>query len=95
MRVMDLPNWPPDASGAVDPRKMRFAISSQEVLIDAVTSVNGKQITFVCKLDGDPHKYFFTAPDEKTAAKLKTILEKNVGMTLYSVGLIEIPPDPA
>ena len=95
MRVMDLPSWPPDASEAFDSRKANFAISADAVLIDSVKDVNGKRITFVCKLDGVPQRYFYTVPDEKIAAKLKIILENNTGMTLLSVGSIEIPPDPS
>jgi hypothetical protein len=90
---MELPNWPPAASGSVDWRKIVFAISPQEVIIDAVTRLNGKEIAFVCKLDGGPHKYFFRAPDEKIAEKLNTILWNNIGMSLLSIGSIEIPPE--
>ena len=93
MRVMNLPNWPPGGSGAFDPRKPRFAVSAEEVLIEKVTRVTEKRITFVCTLEGKPHTYDFSAPDEKIAEKLKTILENNVGLSLFSVGTIEIPPE--
>jgi hypothetical protein len=93
MRVMDLPHWPPDTGGAFDPRNHRFPISAEEVVIERVTRVSDRRITFVCSFDGGPHTYDFTAPDGRTAEKLKAILENNVGMSLFSIGTIEIPPD--
>jgi hypothetical protein len=93
MRVMGLLNWPPGGSGAFDPHNPRFAVSSEEVLIEKVTRINGKKITFVCTLEGKARTYDFSAPDERVAEELKTILENNAGLSLFSVGTIEIPPE--
>jgi hypothetical protein len=95
MRVMDLPHWPPDTGGAFDARNHRFAISSEDVVIERVTRISDRRITFVCSFEGRAHTYDFATPDARTAQKLKNILENNVGLTLFSVGTIEIPPEPS
>jgi hypothetical protein len=89
---MELRNWPPQAGGAFDPRKDKFATST-DVLIEEVTSVKGREVMFTCTLDGKQHTYDFCAPDEKVAQKLGTILRDNVSKPLSSVGTIEIPSD--
>jgi hypothetical protein len=91
---MDLPHWPPDTGRAFDAQNRRFVISSEEVIIESVTRVSDRRITFVCSLEGKPHTYDFATPDARTAEKLKAILESNTGLSLFSVGTIEIPPDP-
>jgi len=95
MRVMDLAHWPPDTGGAFDARNHRFSISSGEVVIERVTRISDRRITFICSFEGRAHTYDLTAPDARTAEELKRILESNVGLTLFSVGTIEIPPDPS
>ena len=90
-RVMDLPNWPPDSGGPFDPRSHRFAISSEEVVIDEVTKVDGTKITFTCLFDGNKLTYDFSAPSVRTAEKLAEIIRENSGKALFSIGMIEIP----
>ena len=90
MRVMNLPNWPPDSGGAFKTGDV-FPISPESVIIEGVVRVAGKTITFTCAFNGKQQAYDFSAPDEKTAEKVAVILKNNVGKTLFSVGMMEIP----
>ncbi len=92
MRVMDLPHWPPDSGGPFKAGDV-FPVSAESVIIENVVRVDGEKITFTCTFNGKLQSYDFSAPDEKIAAKLAVILKDNVGKTLFSVGMIEIPGD--
>jgi hypothetical protein len=85
MKVMKLPNWPPEAGGSFDPRKHKFPTGSDGVLIEEITSVNGDHVTFTCTFEGERHTYDFFAPDSKLAQELAGILKDHVGKTLSSV----------
>jgi len=60
-------------------------------LINDVVRISGKRITFTCTLEGRPDAYDFSAPDAEIASHLVEILRKNKGMTLFSIGTLEIP----
>jgi hypothetical protein len=90
LRVMDLPHWPPEPGGAFKPGD-QLAISSEQVLIDEVMKVDGTKLTFTCAFDGKKLSYDYAAPSVRTAEKLAMILRENVGNTLFSVGVIELP----
>jgi hypothetical protein len=91
MRVMELPNWPPDAGGPFDPHNHRFPVSADEVLIERVLSVHERHVAFTCTLNVTPHEYDFFAPDNEIARKLEAILTTNVGKKLSSIGTMQIP----
>jgi FKBP-type peptidyl-prolyl cis-trans isomerase 2 len=90
LRVMDLPQWPPDSGGEFK-HGDKFAISSEHVVIKEVTKVDGTKLTFTCTFNGKKLSYDYAAPSVRTAEKLAEILQNNVGKTLFSVGVIELP----
>jgi hypothetical protein len=91
MRVRDLENWPPQPSGAY---KGAYSIhSSEEVIIKRVVHMRNNWIVFSCEFDGERLLYDFEARDERTLPILKSILEKNSGKSLFSIGEIEIPEE--
>jgi len=87
-RVRDLPAWPP-VGGGYDREDSLPSI--QEVTIKEVNQVSGNKISFTCLFEKIDLGYDFMAPDEKTAARLVEILEDNVGKTLFSIEVFEIP----
>ena len=92
MRVMDLPNWPPDSGGPFKAGDV-FPISPESVIIEEVVRVDGKKITFSCTLNGNRQSYDFSAPYGNTATKLAVILKNNVGKTLFVAGMTELSDD--
>ena len=89
MRVRDLENWPPEPSGAY---KATFVLpSAEEAIIQKVLHMFDIWITFSCGFEGKDHTYDFQSLDNRTPARLKVILEDNIGKSLFSIGEIEIP----
>ena len=91
-RVMDLAGWPPDGGGTWAPGET-FAISSEQVTIKEVVRIAGNRVDFSCAFADKVVNYRFSAPDEKTARKLETILANSIGKSLFSVGMVEIQED--
>lgn len=91
-RVMDLPGWPPQSGGAFKPGEI-FPQSSEEVTIERVLRMNDGHLLFACRFDGRSVFYDFPLLDEKTGAKVADILNDNIGKTLFSIGIVEIPED--
>ena len=93
-RVMDLPGWPPDGgAGYRNPRGGIFAISLEQVIVKDVIRIVKSNIEFNCMFEGNSVNYFLSTPNEETAKKVGAILKNNIGKTLFSVGMIQIPED--
>ena len=65
--------------------------SAEQAIIQKVLHMYDIWITFTCEFEGNVHTYDFQTHDKITPPKLKVILEDNIGMSLFSVGEIEIP----
>lgn len=92
MRVMDLDGWVPQ-SGSAYGGGDRFPISAEEVTIEKVLRVTEDRVAFTCDFGGKSVGYDFYVPNLQTAEKVATILSANAGRTLFSIGVIELPPD--
>ena len=89
MRVSDLEHWPPEPCGVY---KATFALpSADQAIIQNVLHIYDIWITFSCEFEGNYHTYDLQTHDRMTPPKLKTILEDNIGKSLFSIGEIEIP----
>lgn len=91
MRVMELPNWPPEPRGGAFKREDRFVSSSDEAVIEDVTRVRGKAIAVTCNVRGLRHPYDYLATDARVASRLEAVLRDSVGKTLLSAGVVELP----
>ena len=90
---MQLPLWPPDASGTIPATGGRFAIHPHQVIIKDVVRIVKSRIDFTGQFGKELVSYSFATPDESIAEKLATILKNNMGNTVLSIGIIEIPAD--
>jgi hypothetical protein len=50
-------------------------------------------VSFTCDFGGRSEGYDFFVPDKKTGDKIASILNDNVGKTLFSIGFVELPKD--
>jgi hypothetical protein len=89
MRVRDLENWPPEPCGLF--KTTLISPSAEQAIIQKVLHVYDIWITFSCGFEGNDHTYDFQTHDKITPAKLKVILEDNIGKSLLSIGEIEMP----
>jgi hypothetical protein len=92
MRVMDFAGWVPQSGGAYRGGD-KFPISAEEVTIEKVLRVTEDHVAFTCDFGGKSVGYDFYVPDIRTAEKVAAILSANVGGTLFSIGILELPPD--
>jgi hypothetical protein len=89
MRVRDLENWPPEPCGVY---KTTIVLpSAEQAIIQKVLHTYDIWITFSCEFEGIDHTYDFQSHDRITPAKLKVILEDNIGKSLSWIGDVEIP----
>jgi hypothetical protein len=95
MRVMNLPGWPPEASGTFA-RGGTFPMTPDQVFIERVVHTTPDVLTFACSFnDGKAAQhplYHWRLLGDKTQ-KIEKILHDNKGNTLLSIGTIEIPED--
>jgi hypothetical protein len=92
MRIMDLDGWVPQSGGAYRGGD-KFPISAEEVTIEKVLRAMKDHVAFTCDFGGKSVGYDFYVPSLHVAEKVATILNANVGKTLFSIGAIELPAD--
>jgi hypothetical protein len=92
MRVMDLPGWVPQPGGAYRPGDL-IPLAAEEVTIEGVSRVMDNYVSFTCIFRGRPVSYDFWVSDQRLAAKVVKILKENIGETLLSIGVVNIPED--
>jgi hypothetical protein len=88
-RVMDLE--PPQLGtwkGAHQPAPPSW----DQVTIMNVQSTKGR-INILCEFEGEQASFHYSERDERTKERVAEILTNNIGKTLLSVGMIEIPED--
>jgi hypothetical protein len=91
-RVMDLPGWPPIPGGAHKPGDS-FPTSTDQVTVETVLRTSEGNVMFMCRFGDRAVGYHFFIADEKTAKKVVALLSENVGKTLLSIGMMELPSD--
>ena len=90
--VRDLTNWPPEPAnwkgvhGAPAP-------SREQAIVKKVVRINQTGFDFICTFAGQDFNYPFSEKEVKTAEKLWTIFENNIGQSLSSIGMVEISED--
>jgi hypothetical protein len=92
MRVIDLPGWAPQPGGLSSDGE-RFPTSAYQVTIERVIYVMEDRVIFTCGFECQSVFHNFRLLDLKTGKTIADILKDNVGKTLLSVGVIEIPED--
>jgi hypothetical protein len=97
MKVMELPGWPPEASGTFDPRSgTKFVGTADTVYIERVIRATPDLLMFVCSFnDGKTaqHPVYHWNHLGDHALKVEKILHDHIGKRLLSIGAIEIPED--
>jgi hypothetical protein len=92
---MDLPGWPPEATGTFDPhRGATFAGTADSVFVERVIRATPDVLMFACSFnDGTKaqHPVYHWNLLGDNAPKVEKILHENIGKTLLSIGTIEIP----
>jgi chemotaxis protein CheY-P-specific phosphatase CheC len=91
-RIMDLPGWPPIPGGAHKPGDF-FPTSTDQVTIETVLRISEGNVMFMCRFGDRSVGYHFFVADENTAKKVAAVLSGNIGETLLSIGMMELPPD--
>lgn len=91
MKVRDLAEWPPQPGGSYPP-SYPVPTTEQAIVKDVVKS-HHNWVTFTCSFDGNDNTYDFEAPDLTYAKHLKSILERNIGKTLFEIGNMDLPAD--
>jgi hypothetical protein len=88
MKVRDLEGWPPQPGGSY---KTSYTVPlSEEAMIEKVVSVLDDNVCFSGTASGNQHAYDFEAPNKGVTLNLKKILESNIGMSVFSVGEVEL-----
>jgi hypothetical protein len=90
MRVMVLPGWVP-LPGGFSSEGERFLTSTDRAAIERVIYV--MDVIFTSGFEGQSVFHSFLLLDLKTGKQIADILKDNVGKTLLSVEVIEIPED--
>ncbi|WP_263376039.1 hypothetical protein [Granulicella aggregans] len=97
MKVMELPGWPPEATGTFDPlRGATFAGTADTVYIERVIRATSDVLMFACSFnDGKTaqHPVYHWNHLGDNALKVEKILHNNIGELLLSIGTIGIPED--
>jgi hypothetical protein len=91
MKVRNLAAWPPQSGGFYMP-SYRVPTTEQAIVKDVGKS-HHNWVTFTCSFDGNDNTYDFEAPDLTYAKHLKSILERNIGKTLFEIGNMDLPAD--
>lgn len=89
MRVRDLKQWPPQASGAY--KGWRLAPSPEQAIVKRLVHVQNDWIIFSCEFGDELYAFDFETLDDVTLARVKAILEENAGKSLSAIGEMEIP----
>ena len=69
------------------------ALSPEDVLLREVTRIGKDHVEFNGDFNGSLARYAQKTPDEWTAKRLGEILVANLGNTVFSIGVIEIPEE--
>jgi hypothetical protein len=93
MRVRDLPGWPPDAAGTIPACGGITALSPEDVLLREVTRIEKDRVKFNGDFNGALVRYTQKTPDDWSAKRLGEIVAANLGNTVFSIGVIEIPEE--
>jgi hypothetical protein len=97
MKVMELPGWPPEATGTFGPHSgATFAGAADTVYIQSVIFATSDALMFSCSFyDGNAaqHPVYHWNYLGDNALKVAKILHDNSGKMLLSIGTIEIPED--
>jgi len=88
IRVMDLPDWPPQPGGRYD-GSYRVPTSEQAILKSSERT-SGSFVTFVCEFEGKEHTYDLEVKNDELARKLEKVLRANVGKSIMQIGFLEI-----
>lgn len=94
MKVMELPGWPPEATGTFDHVSgATFAGTADTVFIERVIRAAPDLLMFACSFnDGNiaRHPVYHWNYLGDNALKVEKILHDNIGKLLLSIGTIEI-----
>jgi hypothetical protein len=88
---MDLPGWQSLNPGGAKLEGERAPTALDQVTIERVDRVMADQVIFRCNFNGRSVLYTFQTLDKKTSEEIAKILSDNLGKTLLSIGVIEIP----
>ncbi len=87
--VGDLPGDWQDAAAA----STRTFPRPDQVAIEKFDRLSGNDVEFKGTFEGKPIRYSIPAGDEKTAEKVRAIVENNIGISILALCSIEIPKD--
>ena len=88
MRVLDIPDWPPQPGGAFSPAYR--SPSSEQAIVKRIEGTNRAVVTFVCGFDGNEHSYDFDARSVELAGKVAKLLQSNIGKSLMQIGFLTL-----
>jgi hypothetical protein len=91
MKVRDLAEWPPQPGGFY--KASYQAPATEQAIVKEVVKSHHNWVTFTCLFGGNDHTYDFEAPDLTSALQVKSVLESNIGKTLFEIGNMDIPAD--
>ena len=93
MKLRDLPNWPPNPSGANPSSKDKVPTPDQAVLKSVEPRRLSNRVVFTGEFEGNQHIYDYEAKHAKLAEHIETHLHKYIGKSVMHLGDIEIDED--
>jgi hypothetical protein len=90
MRILDIPNWPPESCGTFPVPTSYCSPCSEQAILKRTEATNGGVVTFICEFEGQEHKYFLDARSPRLADKVENTLRASFGKSVMWIGFLEI-----